>query len=168
MSTILELAPSPDYSQDKTLLMLDWGGEHSLWRSLNGAVDWERVFVSGLPGADSLSMASLSPSYGDESQVVFLAGVRSGSPAVWKSSDNGQRFHYRRNAPRDIDTWAVVNDDTLFLAGYDGASGLIYLSSNSGQSYTAGTEVGSEPVNSITLYPDYGSDETILVGNANG
>jgi hypothetical protein len=168
MSTILDLAPSPNYSQDKTLLMLTWGGEHSLWRSSNDAADWERVFTSALPRVDSLSMVSLSPSYGDGSQVVFLAGVRNGSPAIWKSSDNGQRFHYRGAAPRDIDTWAVVNDDTLFLAGYNGASGLIYLTSNSGQSYTSGTTVGSEPVNSITLSPDYGSDETMLMGNANG
>ena len=168
MSTILDLAPSPNYHQDKTLLMLTWGGEHSLWRSLNGAARWERVFVSALPSVDSLSMVSLSPSYGDGSQVVFLAGVRNGSPAIWKSSDNGQRFHYRGAAPRAIDTWAVVNDDTLFLAGYDGASGLIYLTNNSGQSYTSGTVVGSEPVNSIILSPDYGSDETILVGNTNG
>jgi hypothetical protein len=168
VSAILDLAPSPDYDQDRSLLMLTWGGEHSLWRSLNGGARWERVFTSALSGVDSLSMVSLSPGYGDGSRVVFLAGVRSGSPAIWRSSDNGQRFYYRGDAPRAIDTWAVASDDTLFLAGYDGGSGLIYLSTNSGQSYTSGTVVGSEPINSIALSPDYGSDETILVGNTNG
>ncbi|MBN1863240.1 MAG: hypothetical protein JW790_06300 [Dehalococcoidales bacterium] len=168
MSTILDLAPSPEYHRDETLFLLTWGGEHSLWRSLNGGSDWERVFVSSLPGVDILSLVSLSPGYGDGSRVVFLAGAGNGSPALWKSSDNGQHFHYRGDAPGNIDAWAVVNDDTLFLAGYDGASGLIYLTTNGGQSYTAGTEVGSNPLYSIALSPDYGSDETILAGNTNG
>jgi hypothetical protein len=168
MSTILDLAPSPDYHQDKTLFMLTWGGEHSLWRSLNGGAGWQRVFVSALPGIDSLSMVSLPPGYGDGGRVVFLAGVKSGHPAIWKSSDNGQLFHYQGAAPRAIDTWAVAGDGTLFLAGYDGDSGLIYLTTDSGQSYTSGTEVGGQPVSSIALSPDYASDGTILVGNING
>ena len=33
---ILDLSPSPNYSQNSTLFMLTYGGEHSLWRSLNG------------------------------------------------------------------------------------------------------------------------------------
>ena len=36
MSTIIDLAPSPAYSQDNTLFMLTFGGKHSLWRSLDG------------------------------------------------------------------------------------------------------------------------------------
>ncbi len=36
ISNIVDLAVSPNYSRDDTLFMLTWGGEHSLWRSLNG------------------------------------------------------------------------------------------------------------------------------------
>ena len=45
ITTIIDLAPSPGYSQDNTLFMLTWGGEHSLWRSLNRGAKWERVFT---------------------------------------------------------------------------------------------------------------------------
>ena len=168
ITTIIDLALSPDYSRDNTLFMLTWGGEHSLWRSLNDTAAWERVFSSGLPNVDSLSMASLSPQYGNGSQVVFLVGTRNGSPVIWKSADNGQSFSYRGAAPLPIDTWVVVNDTTLFVGSYDGSNGLIYYTTNSGLSYSTGTVVGNEPLNSIALSPDYESDETILVGNTNG
>ncbi|MCX6010851.1 MAG: hypothetical protein NT134_01060, partial [Chloroflexi bacterium] len=36
ISDIVDLAPSPDYSQDNTLFMLTFGSEHSLWRSRDG------------------------------------------------------------------------------------------------------------------------------------
>lgn len=147
--------------------MLTWGGEHSLWRSQNDAASWERVFSSALPNVDSLSLAALSPEYDTGKQVIFLAGTKNGSPTIWKSSDNGQSFGSRRSAPLPIDTWAVVNDASLFIGSYDGSSGLVYLTTNSGQSYSTATVVGSEPLNSMVLSPDYEPDETILVGNLN-
>lgn len=168
ITTIVDLGLSPDYNQDTTLFMLTWGGEHSLWRSQNDAASWERVFSSALPNVDSLSLAALSPEYDNGKQVIFLAGTRNGSPTIWKSSDNGQSFGFRRSAPLPIDTWAVVSDASLFIGSYDGSSGLVYLTTNSGQSYSTATVVGSEPLNSMVLSPDYEPDETILVGNTNG
>jgi photosystem II stability/assembly factor-like uncharacterized protein len=168
ISTIIDLALSPNYSQDTTLFMLTWGGEHSLWRSRDDDASWERVFSSALPNVDSLSMTAVSPEYDSGNQVVFLAGTRSGSPTIWKSSDNGQSFGSRHSAPLPIDTWTVVSDSTLFLGGYDGSSGLVYLTTNSGQSYSTASVVGSEPLNLVTLSPDYELDETILIGNTNG
>jgi len=165
IQTILDLALSPNYSQDNTLFMLTWGGEHSLWRSLNGAAEWERVFGSNLANVDSISMIALSPQYGKDKEVIFLAGSSNGNPAIWKSTDNGQSFSRRRAAPLTIDIWAVVNDTTLFVGGYDG---LVYSTSNSGLSYSDGVVVGSQSLSSIALSPDYDNDETILVGNSNG
>jgi photosystem II stability/assembly factor-like uncharacterized protein len=63
ISDIVDLAPSPDYSQDNTLFMLTFGSEHSLWRSRDGV--WERVFCSGLPDVDRLERVALSPQYID-------------------------------------------------------------------------------------------------------
>jgi len=168
IDTIIDLAPSPNYSQDNTLFMLSWGGEHSLWRSLNDA-EWERVFNSTLPNVDSLSLVSLPPQYDSGGQVVFLAGTRNGSPIIWKSADNGQNFsRSRRPAPYPIDIWAIVDDTTLFLGGYDGSNGLVYYTTNSGRSYSTEAVVGSEPLSSIALSPNYEIDETILIGNTNG
>jgi len=169
IDAIIDLAPAPNDSEENSLFMLTWGGEHSLWRSPDEANKWERVFSSTLPEVNSLSQVELSPQYGIESQVVFLAGTSEGNPVIWKSADNGQTFsHSGRAAPYPIDIWAVVNDTTLFIGSYDGSNGLVYRSTNSGRSYSAETVVGSEPLSSIALSPNYEQDETILIGNTNG
>ena len=174
LSTILDLAPSPNYSQDNTLFMLTRNSKDSLWRSLNGGTKWERVYSSALPNVDSIKWVELSPQYGNGSQVMFLAGTRDSKPAIWKSKDDGQSFVLRLTHDPDtddtfsIDIWAVVNDDTLFIGSFDGSNGLVYYTSNSGWSYSDGVIVGSHSLSSIALSPNYEQDETILVGNTNG
>jgi len=164
ISNIVDLAVSPNYSQDNTLFMLTWGSEHSLWRSLNEGERWERLYSSTLADVDSIDLVELPPQY--DGQVVFIAGSSDGSPAIWKSTDNGQKFTHR-SVPFTIDTWAVVNDKTLFIGSYDGSNGLVYRTTNSGLSYSVAI-AGSQSLNSIALSPDYDSDETILIGNTNG
>jgi len=119
-------------------------------------------------------MVELSPQYSNDSQTVFIAGSSSGSPAIWKSSDNGQTFTCRAALDPDtgatltIDTWAVVDDSTLLIGSYDGTNGLAYHTTNSGFSYSKGALAGSQPLNVIALSPSYKEDETILVGNTSG
>jgi len=163
---IIDLAISPNFSQDNTLFMLTWGGKHSLWRSLDDGTSWERVFTSALANVDSLSLVELSPRY-NGNQVVFLAGTSNGNPAIWKSTDNGQSFSPLRTIPPPVDTWAVTSNTSLFIGSHDGGDGLIYRTINNGLSYSS-TEVGNQPLNSIVLSPDYDEDETLLVGNNNG
>jgi len=175
MTTIVDLAPSPDYNQDNTLFLLTWGGEHSLWRSLNGGTRWERVFTSVMANVDSLSLVELPPQYGNGSQVVILAGASSGNPAIWKSTDNGQTFP-SQVTPRDpttkatfsIDTWAIVNDTTFFVGSFDGSTGLVYRTTNSGSSYSTPAATDNQSINSIALSSNYEQDETILIGDTNG
>ncbi len=170
LSSIVDLAVSPNYSQDDTLFILTFDGthtEHSLWRSLNGGARWERVFTSAMPDVDSINLVELSPGYGDGSKVVFLAGTGGGNPVIWKSTDNSQTFRYQ-GAPSSVDIWAVVNDNTLFLGSYNGSSGLVYNTTNSGLSYSDEVAVGSQPLKSIALSPNYEQDETIMIGNTNG
>ncbi|GAH68608.1 unnamed protein product, partial [marine sediment metagenome] len=162
-----DLAISPNYSQDNTLFMLTWGGEHSLWRSLNDGTSWERVFTSALANVDSISLVELPPQYGNGSQVVFLAGISNGNSAIWKSTDNGQSFNSFRTIPPPIDTRAVISDTTLFIGSHDGSDGLVYRTTNSGLSYSSAV-AGNQPLSSIVLSPDYNEDETILVGNSDG
>lgn len=169
ISDIVDLAPSPSHSQDNTLFMLTYhtGGEHSLWRSLNDGAIWERVYTSALADVDQIDRVTLSPQYDNDNQVVFIAGSSNGKPATWKSTDNGQSFR-RRTVPFPIDTWTVVDDITLFIGSYDGSNGLVYLTTNSGLTYSDGAVVGSQSLNSIVLSPNYDEDETILVGNKDG
>ena len=170
ISSIIDLAPSPGYSQDETLFMLTFGSKHSLWRSTDGATTWERVITSTLPQVDSISLVQLSPQYGNDSQVVFIAGSSNGSPALWKSADNGRSFiRYPALDPdtgntTSIDTWAVVNNNELFI----GSDGLVYYSSNGGFFYSSGVPCGSQSLNSIAILPGSEQDKTILAGNTNG
>jgi len=141
--------------------------EHSLWRSLNGGKRWERVFTSTLANVDTINLVELSPIYANGSKVVFLAGTGNGNPAIWKSTDNGQTFIYRF-APSSVDVWTVVNDNTLFLGSYNGSSGLVYSTTNSGFFYSAGVVAGSQSLESIALSPNYKQDGIILISNTNG
>ena len=169
ISDIVDLAPSPSYSQDNTLFMLTYhtAGKHSLWRSLNDGAIWERVYSSALADVDQIDQVKLPPQYDNDNQVVFIAGSSNGKPAIWKSTDNGQSFK-RKIVPFPIDTWTVVDDTTLFIGSYDGSNGLVYHTTKSGLTYSEGAVAGSQSLNSIVLSPNYSEDETILVGNKDG
>ncbi len=165
---IVDLAPSPGYSEDETIFMLTFGsGKDSLWRSLNGEKTWERVYTSALASVDEIDRVALPPQYDSDNEIVFIAGTSNGNPAICKSSDNGQIFA-RHFLPFPINTWAVVDNTTLFIGSFDGTNGLVYLSTSSGSSYSEGEIAGSQSLNSIATSPDYGNDETILVGNKDG
>ena len=138
-------------------------GEKSLWRSLSGGTKWERVFSSSLPNVDGLSLVELPPEYGKGSRAIFVAGTSNGNPAIWKSADNGQTFTYR-SAPASVDTWIVVNDNSLFF----GSDNVVYSTENSGYFYSSGVPAGSQPLKSIALSPNYERDMIILIGNSNG
>jgi len=166
---IIGLAPSPDYGRDNSLFMLTFytAGAHSLWRSLSDGDKWERVYSSALADVDEIDRVAFSPQYNKDSQVVFLSGFSNGKTALWKSADNGQSFK-RKTSRFPIDCWAVAGDDSLFTGSYDGTSGRVYLTTNSGLSYSDGEVAGGQPLNSIVLSPRYDQDETILIGNKDG
>jgi len=184
ITTIIDRAPYPPYGQDgdteiesdNLFLLTSGGGEHSLWRSSDEGASWQRVFSSALPNVDSLKLVELPPRYDRGSQVVFLAGVYDGNPAIWKSKDNGQGFTHRlthdpySSDPFPIDVWAVVDSSTLFIGSYDDSDeyGLVYYTTNSGLNYAAGNIVGKYPLTSLILSPDYEPDETMLASNTNG
>ncbi|MDD4859539.1 MAG: hypothetical protein PHR56_04975 [Dehalococcoidales bacterium] len=174
ITSILEAAPSPRYAQDSTLFLLTFGGKHSLWRTLNGGLSWERIFSSNLTGVDSLSLIRISPQYGMTGKVVFLAGVSATSPAIWKSNDNGQSFNSNlaidpvSRAAIPVDVWVLVNDSEFFIGSYDGSKGLVYHTVNSGFTYEPGATAGSLVLRSIALSPNYAAGGTILAGNSGG
>ncbi len=176
INTIVDLAPSPRYSQDSTIFILTFGsGPYSggLWRSLNGGDTWERT-LSGYPDTvDNLKRVALPPEYGDDCQTVFVAGVSQGSPAIWESTDGGQSYRRRFTrgpaiAALTIDTWAIADQKTIYIGSYNGSQGTVYKSINSGFHFDEGMPAGDQPLHTIALSPDYLQDGTILVGNING
>ena len=62
--------------------MVTWGGEYSLWRSLNGGESWERIYSSIMDSVDQINRLALPPDYGDSRPIVFIAGSSNGSPAI--------------------------------------------------------------------------------------
>ncbi|MFH1662562.1 MAG: hypothetical protein ABH934_01370 [Chloroflexota bacterium] len=167
IESIIDLAVSPYYNQDNTLFMLTWGGAFSLWRCNTGNTRWERIFSSTSGSVNSIDFVELPPQYGISSQVVYLAGCDAEGPAIWKSDDNGQSF-ICRSAPLYIDRWVVLDDTTLFIAGYDGSNGIVYKTNNGGRSYSTGTVIGNQSLSSIVLSQSYNQDGTMLAGNSNG
>jgi photosystem II stability/assembly factor-like uncharacterized protein len=176
IDTIADLAPSPGYGSDNTLFMLTFGGgpaTEGLWRSVDGGINWERILSSNLANVDSLKFVSLPPQYGDDCHTVFVAGESNGSPAIWESTDNGQT--YRRRFTRDpttntafpVDAWTTIDENTLLIGSYDGSQGVIYRTTDD-FSFSDGAPVGSQPLYSTALSPDYDKDGTILIGNTNG
>ncbi len=167
-SAVLDLAASPVYAQNRTLFMLTWGGEHCLWRTRDGGSAWERVFASAGPEVDSLARVAVSPVYGRSTRVLFVAGLAAGGqPAVWRSPDDGRSF-VRRHCPGPVDAWTIAGDDRLFVATYDGSRALVASSEDGGFLYGRGVAVGSQPLNSIVLSPDFEHDKTMAVGNTVG
>jgi len=166
IDALLYLAVSPGYENDGSLFLLSWGGSHSLWRTTDFGVSWRRVFCSALPDVDVLDTVSLSPDYGDGSHVLYLSGGQDGSPGIYKSVDNGDSFIFN-DAPLAVDYMLVAGDSELFLAGFNGLSGVVFRTRNSGRSYTS-TALGSNPITSMALSPAYKEDGVMLVGNSNG
>jgi photosystem II stability/assembly factor-like uncharacterized protein len=165
---IVDLAPSPRYSEDETLFMLTFGsGNNSLWRSLDDGETWERVRSSSLAYVDTIEGVRLPPQYDIDNQVVFTAGTSNGSQVIWQSTDNGQNFA-PRIVPLPIDTWAAADNTTLFIGSFDSTNGLVYRSTNGGLPYSEGVIAGNNSLNSVALSPDYAKDKTILVGNSDG
>ena len=170
INNIVGLAVSPNYHQDSTLFLLTFDSidtEHSLWRSLNGGGRWTRMLASSLIDTSNFSLVDFSPQYGNSRQTVFLSGADSAGPAIWKSTDNGRLFT-RQSMPLPIDTWTAIDDDTLLLCSYNGSNGLLLQTNSHGLLQPSATVVGSYPVKSIAVSPDYENDASILIGDGNG
>ncbi len=176
INTIVDLAPSPRYSQDNTIFMITFGSGPSsegLWRSLSGGETWERILSGDTDTVDSLRRVALPSEYGEDCQTVFVAGESSGSAAIWQSTDSGQSF--RRRFAREpagtvlnIDTWAIADPTTIYVGSYDGSRGMVYKSVNGGFIFAEGMPAGNQPLQSIALSPDHLQDGTIMVGNTDG
>ncbi|MBN1643453.1 MAG: hypothetical protein JW856_01335, partial [Dehalococcoidales bacterium] len=166
ITTIVDLA-IPSISDIFMLTFNSEGLKHSLWRTQDSGTTWERILCSGLPGIGNLGLVKTIPQYSASSRTILLAGQKSGSPTIWKSTDNGQSFT-SSVAPCDINAWAVADANTWFLGGYDGSKGLVYYTSNGGTSYTITADVGNPSLNSIVLSPNYAQDKTVAAGNNTG
>ncbi len=121
-----------------------------------------------------MKMAGLAPRYGTDSTTVFISGVSNGKTALWQSTDDGQNFRCRfardteSGGLLNIDAWAIIDDNTLFVASYNGSQSNIYLTTSGGFVYGDGTPAGSQAISSLVVSPFFKQDGTILAGNTAG
>jgi hypothetical protein len=174
ISDIRDFAPSLDYGQDSALFLLTFGADYCFWRSTDGGRIWERLFSSSLDAVDTIDLVELSPEYGNDSQVLFLAGNSNGKSVLWRSVDSGQRYTKYPTADPDSGTslpvhaCAVVDDNTLFIGTYVGSNAYVYGTTNGGYTYRSGSIAGSQIIYSMALSPDFEHDGTILIGDSGG
>jgi hypothetical protein len=173
ITSIRDMALSPDYEHDGTLFIVTNGSKPALWRTVNGGTSWERLFSGAFAGVDALVSVWLSPGF-SQSRGLFLTGTAGSSAAIWKSTDGGRRF-IRLN-PRDpttgnifsVDAFITADDTTLFAGSRETGKGLIYRSKNGGVFFDNKSVAGTRPIYSLALSPVYQEDKTVLVGNENG
>jgi len=176
ISNIVTMTPSPRYAIDSTVFLLTFGNSHhSLWISESGGKNWLRVFSSALPNVDSIDIIGLSPQYTEIDRVIYVSGASGGKPVVWKSEDGARSFGSPRvnydtssGAVFTIDRMTIIDNKSFLCSAFDGTSGIIYLTTNSGISYDTKGIVGKITLNSIVVSPDYENDHTILAGNTAG
>ncbi len=166
-SGILDLAVSANCSSGGSLFLLTWGGKHSVWRSRDSGVSWQRVFCSGLPGVDTINALLISPDYGITDRTLFVSGRSGSTPALWVSSDGGDTFA-QRYAQYATDAWAAADRDTLLMASYDGSNGLILKSENGGFLFSPPVKVAIQPLKSLAVSPDFDRDQTVMAGSTVG
>lgn len=173
VTSILDLAISPAYSQDNTLLLLTADIQSSLWKSSSGGLRWERVFHSSPAVPERASLVMVSPEYA-VNEKIFLAGSSQGNPVIWKSEDNGRSFtkYYSTDpetgSPVEINAWTIAPGDLIFVASFDGDNGLVYQTGGDGLNYTDVATAGGNVLNTLEFWPDYGNEGAVLAGSIDG
>jgi photosystem II stability/assembly factor-like uncharacterized protein len=173
ISNIVDFVPSPDSSQINAMFLITFasGSGHSLWRSLDDGVSWERILSSDSPGVDVLSLVTLPPEYSSDCLTLFIYGESNHTPAIWNSEDNGQSFRCSitrapsGSTPFSVHAWAVANKNAVYLGGDDGT---IYLMTANGYNYLKRGSAGDSQPYSLALSPDFVNDGNLLVGNLEG
>lgn len=174
LDIIVDFAPSPAYDTYATLFLLTWGAGSSLWKSCDGGVRWERILWPGITGVTSFGLIALVPEFGTGSETLFCSGEIDGIPGILVSADAGGNFRFRpatdpeTGAWFSVDAWAVVDEKTLLIAGYNGDKAMLYRTENAGFTYSPGIEVGDLPLTSLALSPDFRNDGAMLAGTAAG
>ena len=173
ISTILDMAVSPNFEQDGEQFLLTADIQNSLWHSTDGGIGWQRIFSTSSALSERVNLILLSPGY-SLNNTILMAGTSAGKPVFWRSQDNGQHFTRFDSTdpgsgnPVNIDCWAFSPDDVLFVGSLDETNGLIYQTAPGSLSYIDKGMAGQQAINALALSPDYAYDHCVLAGNTNG
>jgi hypothetical protein len=138
------------------------GLEHSLWRSFDSGVHWERTFSGGTVGIDTFNMVK-----GTADGGLFLAGQSRGIPVFWFSYDLGKTF-VMRLAPCAVESWTFLDRNNFCIGGYNSSKGVVYRTENGGISFSQASNIGTRSICSIAFSPDFSTDRIVAAGNTGG
>ncbi len=173
ISTILDLAVSPDYALDNTLFLLTADIQNSLWYTSDQGLSWERIYCTAPSQPERINLVLLSPQY-PSNGTLFLAGTGGGNPFIWKSENSGQSFSRTASVdpatgvPVNIDAWTITSGNVLFVGNFDGDRSLVYQTGPNSLSYVDKGVAGRQIISSLALSPNYNNDHSILAGNTFG
>ncbi|OQA45576.1 MAG: BNR/Asp-box repeat protein [Chloroflexi bacterium ADurb.Bin325] len=139
-----ELAVSPDFVRDRTLLM-SLGAYHyngGLWKSTDAGLTWARADTGIYLGGMGLSSLRFSPQYASD-RTLFCVNFSSYKPTVYKSVDAGVTWALQGDSlvevggsvPQLLLSPRYAQDQTLWLVDYERSS----VSRDGGQTWQPAT-----------------------------
>ena len=125
---IFDVAPSPEYEQDKTVLTISRG---FLLRSTDGGTTWQRI-VRGLDNKRELYSLQVSPK---DKRVLFVSSRGDG---IYKSTDAGSSWSKVNRGLRSLDIrlTAISTDSSKVVLAAGARSGL-FRTTDGGSTWNA-------------------------------
>ena len=176
LTTITDLAVSPNYDYDGTIYMITMGNSNRsiLWRTTDFGQTWEVVLTEGqtirhgnsFTTVAPFNKVKISPYFAFDTTIFIAESV--GAPRIWRSTDNG--FHFapllsKTGTAGTITSWAIAGQK-IVLAGDN--TGNFYKTDNAGTTWSTAIASGLANFSSMVLSPDYENDSTILASDSSG
>ncbi len=154
------LALSPDFASPGLMFVLTDDvatGTDSVFR-YDGS-NWERVYES-TQYAQVITLIAVSPDINTD-DMVFLGDTASNT--ILFSEDNGTVWEAVRTNPGDLDTWVIVDAETIIAGGLVGTASTIWVTDVQGRrawdDYVV-EAVGTDTITSLAVNGD-----TVIAGN---
>jgi len=156
------LAMSPDFASPGLMFVLTDDGTSntdSVFRY--DGTNWERVYES-TQYIQAIDLIAVSPDINTDN-TVFLGDT--GSDTILFSEDNGTVFEAVRVNPGDLNTWAIVDADTIIAGGLSPTTGdaAVFITDIQGRRAWDEYEVEAAAVTIASLAVN---SDTVLAGNA--
>jgi len=155
LATVDGLALSPSFASPGYMFLLT-DTNNSILR-YDGS-NWERVYEATQYGS-AIDLVAVSPEI-DSDDTVFL-GLTSG-PTIFFSEDNGDIFEETRNAPDDLVSLLIIDNETIIAGGVVGTTGTVWVTDIQGRRTWDEYEVATAAGDIVSLVAN---GDTLLAGD---
>jgi len=159
VTTVTGLAMSPDFASPGLMFVLtNNGATDSVFRY--DGTNWERVYEEAQYGAQAIDLIAVSPDINTD-DTVFLGDTA--STTILFSEDNGTVFEAVRVNPDALDTWVIVDAETIIAGGLVGTASTIWITDVQGRRAWDDYEVEAAGTDTLTSLVVNG--DTVIAGN---